>query len=291
MEMEIILLNIFVTICLIVFTNCFVYYMGIDNDDNIGDYAWRAIADITALTIIVILWVFSIDYTIYPACILTLVIFLTSNIMIIMSKNIKDTTNMGIIFIMCVIILFLILGILSAKETEAPVSTETEVETEETINTECQCDCCCKHTTEELPTESETETSTETYENPIIPDESSTKPASNFCPLGYAQGELGVEGYYNFKYLYSDIIINNMREFGYSQDEYPYWLREDGVCMLGDYVMCCTGREYKYGDIIPTSLGEGIVCDHAPFGAYIKHEEYGIDGVYVLDIYTNWDWR
>lgn len=290
MEMETIFLNILVTICLITFTNCFVYYMNIDNDDNIGDYAWRALADITTLTIIVILWVFSIDYTIYPACILTIIIFFVSNIMIIMSKNIKDTTNMGIIFVMCVIIGFFIIGIFYEKETETSVSTETEIETEEIINTECQCDCCCKHTTEELLTE--TETYEYTYENPIIPDESSTNPASNFCPLGYAQGELGVEGYYNFKYLRPDIVINNMRYYGYSKEEYPYWLRKDGVYMLGDYVICCASYDHKYGDIIPTSLGDGIVCDVTDYrGRYLKYDRYGIDGEYVLDIYTNWDWR
>lgn len=108
--------------------------------------------------------------------------------------------------------------------------------------------------------------------------------------LGYFQGELGVESYYNLNYAAPDIIINTMRDLGYSEEEYPFWLREDGVYMLGDYVMCCTDDEYKYGDIISTSLGEGIVCDHASFGTYIKHEEWGIDGTYVLDVYTDWNY-
>ena len=81
-----------------------------------------------------------------------------------------------------------------------------------------------------------------------------------------------------------------MRQAGYSEEEYPFRLREDGVYMLGDYVMCCTGDEHKYGDIIPTSLGDGIVCDHASFGRHVD-VSYGnerIVGTYVLDVYTDW---
>lgn len=116
------------------------------------------------------------------------------------------------------------------------------------------------------------------------------EPPSQFY-YGYCQGELGVEGYYNLNYANGDCIIRNMREFGYSQDEYPCWLRADGVYMLGDYVMCCASLDsgYDYGDNIPTSMGEGIVCDFSRFGQQIVHKDWGIDGTYVLEIYTNWN--
>ena len=109
-----------------------------------------------------------------------------------------------------------------------------------------------------------------------------------FC--GYYQGELGVESYYNLNLVNSEAIVNTMRYLGYSEKEYPFWLREDGVYMLGDYVMCCTGEDYEYGNIIPTSLGKGVVCDHSSFGRHIDIS-YGnerIVGTYVLDVYTDW---
>lgn len=109
-----------------------------------------------------------------------------------------------------------------------------------------------------------------------------------FC--GYYQGELGVESYYNLNLANSEAIVNTMRCLGYSEKEYPFWLREDGVYMLGDYIMCCTDDEYKYGDIVPTSLGKGIVCDHSSFGRHIdiSYGDERIVGTYILDIYTDW---
>ena len=115
-------------------------------------------------------------------------------------------------------------------------------------------------------------------------------PPSQFC-YGYCQGELGVEGYYNLNYANGDCIVGTMREVGYSQEDYPCWLRDDGVYMFGDYAMCCVSYDfgYNYGDIVPTSVGQGIVCDFSQFGQQIVHEDWGIDGTYVLEIYTNWN--
>ena len=51
---------------------------------------------------------------------------------------------------------------------------------------------------------------------------------------GVVNGPSGRETYYN---LNMTGVINSMRRAGYSEAEYPYWVREDGVKMLGNYVM------------------------------------------------------
>ena len=59
-----------------------------------------------------------------------------------------------------------------------------------------------------------------------------------------------------------------------------YWVRNDGVKMYGDYIMCAADLSvYPRGSIVETSLGTGIVCDT---GAFVKST--GI----VLDIATAW---
>jgi len=77
--------------------------------------------------------------------------------------------------------------------------------------------------------------------------------------LGRVQGPVEVETYYN---LPMDRVIQNMRNMGYTEDNYPHYVREDGVKMLGDFVMVATNIEkYPKGTIVQTSLGQGIVCD------------------------------
>lgn len=57
-------------------------------------------------------------------------------------------------------------------------------------------------------------------------------------------------------------MVGYMRELGYSEDDYPYWVRDDGVQMFGEYVVVAADPSiYYYGDLIPTSLGMGMVCD------------------------------
>ena len=64
------------------------------------------------------------------------------------------------------------------------------------------------------------------------------------------------ETYYN---LPMGGVIDIMRGIG-NTDE--YWVREDGVKMLGDYVMCAGNLQvYQRGQIVDTSLGKGIICD------------------------------
>ena len=80
---------------------------------------------------------------------------------------------------------------------------------------------------------------------------------------GVANGPSGYETYYN---LPMGGVVDNMREMGYSESDYPYWTRDDGVKMLGDYVMVAANvDERPYGTIVESSLGEAIVCDTGGF--------------------------
>jgi hypothetical protein len=67
---------------------------------------------------------------------------------------------------------------------------------------------------------------------------------------------------------------------GFSEEEYPYWVREDGAKMLGDYVIvACELNIRPRGTIIKTSMGEAIVCDTGSF-AY--------SNPYQIDIAVTW---
>ena len=71
-----------------------------------------------------------------------------------------------------------------------------------------------------------------------------------------------------------------MRDCGYSEEEYPYWVRNDGAKMLGDYVMVAANLSvYPRGSIVETSLGTGLVCDLCVGATY---------GDTDLDIAVNW---
>lgn len=75
-------------------------------------------------------------------------------------------------------------------------------------------------------------------------------------------------------------VIQIMRDNGFSEEDYPYWIREDGCKMLGPYIMVAANHSiYPRGTTIHTSLGEGLVCDT---GSFIYSYPYGID------IATNW---
>ena len=77
---------------------------------------------------------------------------------------------------------------------------------------------------------------------------------------GVNYGPTGKETYYN---LPMGGVIRIMRNLGYSETEWPHWIRDDGVHMLGNYVMLA-GRigQFKRGTIVPCSLGRGIICDY-----------------------------
>lgn len=77
---------------------------------------------------------------------------------------------------------------------------------------------------------------------------------------GVFHGPSGREKWYN---LDMDGVIRIMREQGYSEEEYPYHVREDGVKMFGRYVMVAANTYMRpKGTILDTSLGEAMVVDH-----------------------------
>ena len=89
---------------------------------------------------------------------------------------------------------------------------------------------------------------------------------------GGCMGPSGRETYYNLK---MDLCVYYMRELGYSEEEYPYWVRDDGAKMLGIYVMCAANWKIRpKGTIIPTSLGDAIVVDT---GDFVSEYPNGVD--------------
>lgn len=94
---------------------------------------------------------------------------------------------------------------------------------------------------------------------------------------GVFQGPNGRETFYN---LNMNGIVSIMRNNGYSEEEYPYWVREDGCKMLGNYIMVAANLSTRpRGTIIETSLGTAIVCDT---GSFVNSYPNGID------IAVNW---
>lgn len=94
---------------------------------------------------------------------------------------------------------------------------------------------------------------------------------------GVFQGPNGKETYYN---LPMGNCINYMRDLGYSVEEYPYWVREDGAKMLGCYVMAAADLNTRpKGTVLETSLGMAIVVDTGSF-VYANSTQ--------LDLATDW---
>ena len=95
---------------------------------------------------------------------------------------------------------------------------------------------------------------------------------------GVFDGPSGKETYYN---LPMQGIIEMMYNLGYPEEEYPYWIREDGVKMFGDYIIVAANLELRpRGTIIECSLGTAIVCDTGGFAKKNKTQ---------LDIAVNWE--
>lgn len=77
---------------------------------------------------------------------------------------------------------------------------------------------------------------------------------------GVVSGPSGKETYYN---LDMSGVVRIMRNQG---NKDPYWVRSDGVKMLGNYVMVAASFNIRpRGSIVPTSLGLGIVVDTGSF--------------------------
>jgi hypothetical protein len=95
--------------------------------------------------------------------------------------------------------------------------------------------------------------------------------------IGVNQGPSGVEKYYNLDMSGCVAIMRNM---GYDEINYPYWIREDGCKCLGPYIMVAAGFDVRpRGTLVETSLGTGIVVDTGGF-AY--------EDPYMIDICVNW---
>lgn len=92
---------------------------------------------------------------------------------------------------------------------------------------------------------------------------------------GVNNGPTGVETYYN---LNMNGCIRMMRQRGYSKKKYPYWIRDDGCKMLGNYIMCGAYlKKYPKGTKVECSLGTCIVVDTG----YMRNKNH-------LDIAVNW---
>ena len=94
---------------------------------------------------------------------------------------------------------------------------------------------------------------------------------------GVFNGPSGKETYYN---LNMNGVISIMRGMGYTEEEYPYWVREDGCKMFGPYIMVAANLSIRpKGTILPCSLGTAIVVDTGGFAASNPTQ---------LDIATSW---
>lgn len=77
---------------------------------------------------------------------------------------------------------------------------------------------------------------------------------------GTITGPSGKETYYN---LPMQGVVSIMRGIGNND---TYWVRSDGVKMLGNYVMVAADLSIRpRGSHVPTSLGMGVVCDTGTF--------------------------
>ena len=94
---------------------------------------------------------------------------------------------------------------------------------------------------------------------------------------GVVYGPTGKETYYN---LDMSGVVSIMRNMGFSSEDYPYWVREDGCKMLGPYIMCAANLDrFPRGTTVESSLGTCLVCDTGGFAASNPTQ---------LDIATNW---
>gem|GEM_PF-4762651 len=114
---------------------------------------------------------------------------------------------------------------------------------------------------------------TNEYHYKYVPDGGSLNPFN-----GVYYGPSGRETYYN---LDMSRVVYYMKVMGIDK---KYWVRDDGVKMYGDYVMCAANLDLRpKGTIVQTSLGKGIVVDTGGF-AYGNGE----GGRHQLDIAVAW---
>ena len=129
--------------------------------------------------------------------------------------------------------------------------------------------------------------------SPIIPNDytsprvtSNVKGLQENTPLtpklGRVWGPAGEETFYNMvmNRENGESVIGYMREAGFSEKDYPYWVRDDGVKMLGDYVVVAANLDIRpRGSVIDTSLGKALICDTGSFTEENPEQ---------IDIAVNW---
>ncbi len=136
--------------------------------------------------------------------------------------------------------------------------------------------------------EPDTAAEQETQQNET-PSEKEEKPASSTAAsstyngpvltrsAGTIIGPSGKETYYN---LDMSGVVRIMRNMGFSEEEYPYWVRDDGCKMLGDYIICAANLNVRpRGTTVESSLGTCLVCDTGGFASYNSTQ---------IDIATDW---
>ena len=96
---------------------------------------------------------------------------------------------------------------------------------------------------------------------------------------GVNWGPTGKETWYNQNL---SNIIARMRRLGYTAEDYPYWIRDDGCKMLGNFIIAAANFDhYPIGSIVESSLGWCIVADTGGFANTSA-------GWTWLDIAVNW---
>lgn len=161
-----------------------------------------------------------------------------------------------------------IIGACATKQSEQEI---TEIDT---FIEEITSDTATFVVTEET---TQTVTTTETTVHPTTEAETTTyvlepyhSVLNQYDGINYYNGIL--ETYYN---LPMEGVVDWMHSLGY---EGEYWVREDGVKMLGDYIMVAADYDWMpKGSIVETSLGTGMVCDT------------GEGGWYWFDIAVDWE--
>ena len=85
----------------------------------------------------------------------------------------------------------------------------------------------------------------------------------------------GPSGYETFYNLPMEGVVELMREMGYDEESYPYWVREDGAKMFGPYVMVAADLSMRpKGNVLECSLGTAMVCDT---GLFVYDDPYQLD--------------
>lgn len=162
---------------------------------------------------------------------------------------------------------------LSAKNTAEEVMVGIEEESNPKVEVE----------TEELEKVEEVEE--EVKDNVEVEEETEVKEEDEFywdgpvlnSYVGTVMGPSGKETYYN---LPMGGVIDIMRNMGFSEEEYPYWEREDGCKMLGDYIMVAANLDLRpRGSLVDCSLGRALVCDTGGFASSNPEQ---------LDVAVNW---